>query len=119
MRGYSLDLRERVLDAVAAGQSVSEVAATFRVAVPTIYRWLTLKRQGHSLIPHTPTGAPRRITASQQELLLAQIIKAPDDTLAQHCQRWQQTTGEVVSQATIWRALRRLNQSRKKEFDGQ
>jgi len=37
---YSVDLRERVVNYVKSGQSVSEAATLFQVSSATIYRWL-------------------------------------------------------------------------------
>jgi transposase len=37
-RAYSLDLRERVVAAVAAGQNCRKVAATFRVSVASVVK---------------------------------------------------------------------------------
>lgn len=39
-RAYSLDLRERVAAAVAAGESCRKVAATFKVSVASVVKWL-------------------------------------------------------------------------------
>ena len=38
-RAYSLDLRERVVAAVAAGESCRKVAATYKVSVASVVRW--------------------------------------------------------------------------------
>ena len=38
-RAYSLDLRERVVAAVAAGESCRAVAATFGVSVASVVKW--------------------------------------------------------------------------------
>ena len=38
-RAYSLDLRERVVAAVAAGESCRTVAATFKVSVASVVKW--------------------------------------------------------------------------------
>jgi transposase len=45
MKAYSEDLRERVIGAVGRGQPRADVAAWFEVSVPTIERWLRLKRE--------------------------------------------------------------------------
>jgi transposase len=57
-RAYSLDLRERVVAAVASGQSCRWVAKTFMVSVASVVKWsqrqravgspATLKMGGHS-----------------------------------------------------------------------
>ena len=38
-RAYSLDLRERVVAAVASGESCRAVAATFKVSVASVVKW--------------------------------------------------------------------------------
>jgi transposase len=38
-RAYSLDLRERVVAAVAAGESCRSVAATFKASAASIVKW--------------------------------------------------------------------------------
>ena len=38
-RAYSLDLRERVVAAVVAGESCRSVAATFKVSVASVVKW--------------------------------------------------------------------------------
>jgi len=45
MKAYSEDLRERVVRAVAIGTPREDVAGMFAVSVPTIERWLRLKRE--------------------------------------------------------------------------
>lgn len=37
---YSLDLRKRVLDFIAAGGGKTEASQRFSVARPTLYKWL-------------------------------------------------------------------------------
>ena len=43
-RAYSLDLRERVVAAVAAGQSCRSVAKTFMVSVASVVKWSQRQR---------------------------------------------------------------------------
>ena len=43
-RAYSLDLRERVVGAVAAGQSCRSVARTFMVSVASVVKWSQRQR---------------------------------------------------------------------------
>jgi transposase len=39
---------------------------------------------------------------------------APDATVLEHCAWWAEQQGQVVSEATMWRALRRLGWTHKK-----
>ena len=43
-RAYSLDLRERVVGAVAAGQTCRSVAKTFMVSVASVVKWSQRQR---------------------------------------------------------------------------
>jgi transposase len=38
-RAYSLDLRERVVGAVAAGESCRKVAETYKISVASVVKW--------------------------------------------------------------------------------
>ena len=38
-RPYSLDLRERVIAAIAAGESCRKVAGTYKVSVASVVKW--------------------------------------------------------------------------------
>ena len=49
VRAYSLDFRERVVAAVAAGESCRKVAKTFKVSVASVVKWSQRKRQTGSL----------------------------------------------------------------------
>lgn len=114
MKAYSVDLRQRVLDAVDAGTARAEVARVFQVSLPTIRRYLKQRREGANLIPKVSPGRRRVIHSEQMATLQAQWRTAPDATLEQHCQQWQAAQERSVSPATMARALRRLGWTRKK-----
>ena len=50
-RAYSLDLRERVVAAVASGQSCRAVAKTFMVSVASVVKWSQRQRAVGRLQP--------------------------------------------------------------------
>ena len=58
-KAYSLDLRERVLAAVAEGLPLGEAAERFRVSVPSIVRWRALERGGRGIGPKPFAGGRR------------------------------------------------------------
>jgi transposase len=63
---------------------------------------------------------PRRVRASKKGValyagLLPQLEAHSDVTLVEHCQLWEATHGIQVCSATMSRALRRLNWTRKKK----
>lgn len=112
---YSRDLRERVVGSVASGRSQLETARLFGVAASTVKRYLQQRRERGTLAPKPIPGGGRRIGPAREALLRAQLDGVPDATLAEHCAQWEQTTGQQVSLATMSRAIRRLEWTRKKK----
>ena len=105
--------------AVAVGTPRGDVAAMFAVSVPTITRWLRLKRETGGLAP-TPVPGPVAVkTEAVLEALPARVADRSDATLAAHCPWCYEASGVAVSTATMSRALTRLNQTRKKVWRGE
>jgi transposase len=115
MRAYSQDLRQRILRAVDQGQSRAEIIKTFAVSRSTIKRYLKLRRETGDVKPKAIPGRPSKKGAALQAGLLPQLEAHPDVTLAEHCQLWETTYGVQVSSATMSRAIRCLNWTRKKK----
>jgi transposase len=114
MKPYSVDLRERVLAALARGMSRTDAVTTFQVSRSTIKRWLAQYATAGHLRPGRATGRPRTIPPSAEAQLLAQLTTTPDATLAEHTARWNADRPTPVSAWTIGRAIRRLAWPRKK-----
>lgn len=114
MKAYSEDLRERVVRAVVIGTPRDEVAATFAVSVPTITRWLRLKRETGSLAPKPVPGPVAVKTEALVAALPKRLVDHADATLAEQCSWWREASGVAVSTATMSRALTRLGCTRKK-----
>jgi transposase len=114
MNAYSTDLRQRVLNAVDAGTPRSEVARLFEVSLSSIKRWLQQRRQTGSIAAKPRPGAARRIRLEQHATLEAQLRAKADATLEAHCQQWHHDQGQVVSVATMSRALKRAGWTHKK-----
>lgn len=113
-RAYSLDLRERVLQAEAAGLPASEIERTFGISRRTLRRWHQRQTASGSLVPGRSPGRPRTIAPDQETALREQVAAHPDATLDAHCARWQEAQGVRVSRATMCRALARLGWTLKK-----
>jgi len=58
MKPYSKDLRLRVLVAVDRGTPREEVAKTFSVSLPSIKRWLKLRKETGSVEPREGVPEP-------------------------------------------------------------
>lgn len=114
MSGYSLDLRQRVLAAVARGMPRQEVVTTFAISLGTLKRWLAKQRRGLDLTPSTPPGPQPAITPAHHAALRAQLEAHPDATLAQHAAVWNAAYGTTLSQWTLGRAIRSMGWTRKK-----
>ena len=114
MKAYSKDLRLRVLAAVDRGIAREEVAKTFGVSVPTIKRYLKLRRETGDVEPKPIPGPRARKRAALEEWLPAQVALNPDLTLAEHRELLEEEHGVEVSSATVSRALKRLSLPLKK-----
>lgn len=114
MRAYSIDLRERIVRAVASGMGKAEAARVYDVGLRTVKRYVKQRaEQGHLRAKPHP-GRGRAIGADDEAALRAQAAAHADATLAEHCRRWAAARGVTVSRATMSRALARLGLPLKK-----
>ncbi len=113
-RGYSRDLRERLLQALASGRSAAEIARTTGVSPSRLRRGKQKQAAGASLDPGTSPGGPPKITADDEPALRAQVATTPDATLAEHGAQWTADGHVSVSLSTMGRALERLGLPLKK-----
>ena len=114
MKQYSADLRERLLEAMDAGDPQAEAARLFGVSLSTVKRWRRRRQATGGVVAAPRPGRRRRVARDAEPALVAQVRADPDATLAEHCARWEETTGVRVSRATMSRALRRAGWPLKK-----
>ncbi len=115
MRAYSTDLKERLVRAVAEGQPMREAARRFGVTVNTVKRAVVQERETGSLERKPIPGYPRRIGPEQEAALRARLEADPNATVLEHCAWWAEHEGQQLSEATMWRAIRRLGWTHKKK----
>jgi transposase len=108
MKPYSKDLRLRVLAAVDTGKPREQVAKTFSVSMPTIKRWLRMRRETGEVEPKPIPGRPSRKGALLQSWLPKQLEANDDLTLEEHSEAFEEEFGEAVSTSTVGRAISRL-----------
>ena len=108
MRAYSTDLRERIVRVVADGQPLREAARRFGVSVSAVKRYVVRQQETGSLERTPIPGGPRKIGREQEAILQARLQAAPDATVLEHCAWWEEHQGQALSEATMWRAIRRL-----------
>ncbi len=110
MRAYSVDLREKLLAAVDAGLSREQAAAVFGVSLPTIERYVRLRRETGSLAPRRAVKpGPAAVKGDAVRAWLpGRLEQCPDATLAEHAAAFTAATGRQVSPATVFRAISSL-----------
>ena len=117
MKAYSLDLRERVVAAVEAGElSRHRIAKVFGVSYTWIKELFRRKRETGSIAP-LPHGGGQKPLLDEEGLqrLRAEVARHPDATLKELCQRVRGSEGKRLSVPTMCRVLGELGLSRKKE----
>jgi transposase len=103
-RAYSLDLRERVVGAVAEGQSCRSVAKTFMVSVASVVKWSQRHRAVGSPAALKMGGRRPYLVAREKDWVLARIAEKPDITLRALLKELADR-GLVVSYYALWHFL--------------
>ena len=116
MMAYSIDLRERVLAAVDAGGETQErIAERFLVSSRWIRKLIARRAQTGDIGPKPNAGGRKpMIQGEAVQALRDAIAKDPDAPL--HAVREALGFGGCL--VTLWRALKRLNITRKKSRCG-
>jgi transposase len=92
-----------------------EAARRFGVAVTTVKRAVVQERETGSLERKPIPGYPRRIGPEREAALWARLEADPNATVLEHCAWWAEHYGQQLSEATMWRAIRRLGWTHKKK----
>ncbi len=108
MKAYSVDVRERVLNAIERGMSRREAITTFAVSEGSIKRWQKKRREGKTLTPRHPPGQTPTIKGSGDAVVRRLVEAMPDATLQEYTDRWNELHDKPLSRWTIGRAIRRL-----------
>jgi transposase len=103
-RPYSLDLRQRVVAAVACGESCRKVAASFKVSVASVVRWSQRYRATGSAAAKRMGGNRPQSLMRQREWLLGRLAAVPDLTLRALVVELGER-GVVTSYGSVWRAV--------------
>ncbi len=112
-RPYSLDLRERVVTAVAAGESCRQVARTFKVSVASVVKWSQRLRTSGSAAAKPMGRRQARSLAPQRKWLLARLKASADLTLRALVAELGER-GVVTSYGSVWRIVHDAGLSFKK-----
>ena len=116
MKPYSLDLREKVIDAIEKGDSsVRKVAQRFGVSKNFVQKLVTQKRtQGH-IFPQKQGGSMVSPVMRYKAELMEIFEQQNDATLAEYCELLFDRTGLWVSQSKMCRTFQRLGLPLKKK----
>ncbi len=112
-RAYSLDLRERVVAAVAAGGSCRAVAKMFQVSVASVVKWSQRFRATGSAAAKPLGRQQPRSLAPHRAWLLARLEASPDVTLRGLVVELGER-GVVTSYGSVWRIVHDAGLSFKK-----
>jgi len=120
MRPYSLDLRQRIIEAYQRGEgSQAQLAQRFQVSTSFLEKLLRRYRTTGSSAPAPHGGGrPRAVTTEQEALLRTLITQDNGATDAEIAARFSQQTGQPVRARTINRMWKRLAITRKKRRSG-
>lgn len=115
-RALSVDVRERVLAAVAAGATHRQAAARFGVSAASVSRWRKLEREHGDVRPKALGGDRRskRIEAVKG-LILSLREETPDMTLEEMGQALAER-GHAFGFGTVQRFFKRHRITRKKRL---
>lgn len=116
MAAYSLDLRERIVEAVERQiGSKRKIADLFSVHESFIYKLLRQRRERGDIAPLPHGGGARaKLSASQRPQLPDLVAATPDATLEELRAQLQKKARVEVSLSTLCRGLQALGLGRKK-----
>jgi putative transposase len=104
--GYSVDLREKVLNFVSSGASKRKAGKVFGIGEDSVYRWIRLQNTQGNLNPKKPIFSPKKIDPDE---LRKYVETNPDHTLKEIAAVMK------VSFHTVWKWLKRLKITIKKK----
>jgi transposase len=119
MRAYSLDLREKIVESVKKGVPKAETARRFGVDRATVKRYCKQLDERGTLEPRKAPGKKPKLDEKAMKLLVEDLEQRPWPTHSQRAEFLFAMLGVRVSEATVCRAVGRLNRSRKKDPEGQ
>ena len=118
MKSYSEDLRRKIVTAVERGTSKSETARLFDVSLSSVKRYVRMAGSEGSLAPNKRPGRTPKVDEKTERLLNEDMKERPAATIAERLRFLEMITGKRLSYSTVWRVLKRLGWSRKKDRCG-
>ena len=113
-RALSLDLRTRVLAAIAGGLSCRQAALRFGVSASSAIRWRSLKRMKGDAKPQALGGDRRSKHIEAHAAQIRSLLDATPDISLDELRAALVARGVLVSYGALWRFLARHKITRKK-----
>jgi transposase len=117
MRGYSEDLRRRIVSSVEDGMSKAQAARTFSVSLSSVKRYVEKAHRGESLAPKKRPGSAPKLDDMAMKLLEDDLSERSFVSLRERCDYMEAISGISVSRSTMCRAIARIGPTRKKGGD--
>ncbi len=116
MDPYSIDLRQRIVDAHHRGEgSVRELAERFVVSPNTVQNYLNLERRTGSVAPRPHGGGPEpKLGDAGVQQVRTLLEEKNDRTLDELGKELVARLDVHVSRSTVWRTVGRVGMTRKK-----
>ncbi len=117
MKAYSLDLRQKVIDAYNQKEgSQRQLAKRFSVSLSFVQDLLKRYREDQTIEPRAHGGgAPTKLNDEQRGVIRKLVEEENDAILVELCERLEQQSQVRVSRATMGRMLQKLGITRKKK----
>jgi transposase len=113
-KALSVDLRERVVAAVAAGASCRAAAARFGVSPSSAIRWAALAREAGSVAPGPLGGDRRSARIEAHAALILRLVDGKSDLTLKEIRVELAKAGVSAGIGTLWRFFDRRRMTWKK-----
>ena len=113
-KALSVDLRERVVAAVAAGASCRAAAARFGVSASSAIRWAALAREAGSVAPGPVGGDRCSARFEAHAALILQLVDRKSDITLKEIRGELAKAGVAAGIGTLWRFFDRRRMTWKK-----
>ena len=113
MNAYSMDLRERIVTARCAGESVVSVSQRFGVCTKTVRAYEARAKAGQ-LAPLPRPGKAPRLRVEEEAAFVSMVQEKSNWTVAALSEEWHKRTGVFLPSSTLHDHLKRLGARYKK-----
>jgi transposase len=113
---YSIDLRQRVVDAVNSNMEIDQAVEVFKVARRTIYDWIKLFKETGNLEPKTGYQKGHSHKIKDLEAFKIFVEENRGCSAQQMAEKWTELTGTITFHDTITRGLKKIDFTFKKKL---